>query len=403
MSAFSGWGALPRALLCAASESKACDADARTPFALPVTLPATFPLSELDARARDIFDRLVSTYLETGQPVGSRTLALSGTQLSPASIRAVMADLTRMGLLESPHVSAGRQPTHAGLRLYVDGLLEYGDVSTAQRRALEAEIAAAGREPDAVFAQASAMMAGFAGGAGLVLAPERTRGAALRHVEFVALDDGRLLAILVRADGRVENRLMAAAPGLVSGSLERAGNFLSARLRGRTLSEARADILSEIADGRAQIDRTAAALIRRGLADWTDEPVASRKLIIRGQARLLDNLDTRTNVAGDLERIQSLFEELERKEALIGLLDSTEHADGVRIFIGTENPLFSLSGSSTVVAPFYKAGDHGKGRLVGALGVIGPTRLNYGRVIPMVDLTAQLVGESLSPRPTTKD
>ena len=356
--------------------------------------PATFPLSELDARARRIFASVVSTYLETGQPVGSRTLALSSSNLSPASIRAVMAELTRMGLLESPHVSAGRQPTQAGLRLYVDGLLEIGDVSAEERAALESQIAAGGRDPEQVFTEASALMAGLAGGAGLVLAPDTASDTALRHVEFVGLEDGRTLVVMVHADGRVENRLMPRPDGLLPSSLEMAGNFLSARLRGRRLSDARADILAEIKQGRAAIDRAAAALIEQGLADWTDEPRASRKLIIRGQARLLDSLGSGHNVGADVERIRMLFEELEHKEALIALLDQTEHADGVRIFIGTENPLFSLSESSVVVAP-YRDRD---GRLLGALGVIGPTRLNYGRVIPMVDLTAQLVGQTLTRR-----
>ena len=357
-----------------------------------MSAPATFPLSELDSRAREIFSSVVSAYLETGQPVGSKTLALSGTALSPASIRAVMSDLTQMGLLESPHVSAGRQPTQIGLRLYVDGLLEIGDVSKEERQRLESQIAASGREPDHVFAQASTMLAGFAGGAGLVLAPEPVKESALSHVEFVGLDHGRTLVVMVHEDGRVENRLMMQTHGVLSASLERAGNFLSARLRGRQLSEARADILTEIEQGRAAIDVAAATLIKKGLAEWTDEPARDRKLIVRGQARLLDNLDARSNVEADLERIRLLFEDLERKEELISLLDQTEHADGVRIFIGTENPLFSLSGSSVVVAPYR---DHA-GKLLGALGVIGPTRLNYGRVIPMVDLTAKLVGKTLT-------
>ena len=351
-----------------------------------------FPLSELDARARRIFGSVVQTYLKTGQPVGSKTLALSGSSLSPASIRSVMADLTRYGLLESPHVSAGRQPTHAGLRLYVDGLLQFGDVSKEERAQLESRIAAAGRAPDQVFTEASVMLAGLAGGAGLVLAPEAPDGDALRHVEFVGLDNGQALVVMVHEGGRVENRLIARPAGLLPSSLERAGNFLSARLSGRRLSEARADILAEIEQGRAAIDTAAATLITQGLASWTEEPAKNRKLIVRGQARLLDNLDARTDVRADLERIRLLFEDLERKEELIALLDQTEHADGVRIFIGTENPLFSLSGSSVVVAP-YRDGD---GRLLGALGVIGPTRLNYGRVVPMVDLTAQLVGETLA-------
>lgn len=360
-----------------------------------MSAPAAFPLSDLDARARQIFSSVVSAYLDTGLPVGSKALALSGTALSPASIRSVMADLTRMGLLESPHVSAGRQPTHVGLRLYVDGLLEIGDISRDERRRLEAQIAASGREPDQVFTEASTLLAGLAGGAGLVLAPEAVRESALSHVEFVGLDDGRTLVVMVHEDGRVENRLMPRPDGVLTASLERAGNFLSARLRGRRLSDAKADILTEIEQGRAAIDVAAAALIKQGLADWSDEPATDRKLIVRGQARLLDNLDARTNVGADLERIRLLFEDLERKEELISLLDQTEHADGVRIFIGTENPLFSLSSSSVVIAPYRDTA----GKLLGALGVIGPTRLNYGRVIPMVDLTAKLVGETLTRRP----
>lgn len=355
-----------------------------------MSAPATFPLSELDARARDIFGAVVSAYLESGLPVGSKTIALSGTALSPASIRSVMADLTHMGLLESPHVSAGRQPTQIGLRLYVDGLLEIGDVAKDERRRLEAQIAASGREPDQVFTEASTLLAGFAGGAGLVLAPEPVTQTALSHVEFVGLDDGRTLVVMVHEDGRVENRLMPRPDGVLSASLERAGNFLSARLRGRQLSEARADILAEMEQGRAAIDVAAATLIKQGLANWTDEPAKDRKLIVRGQARLLDNMDAQT----DLERIRLLFEDLERKEELISLLDQTEHADGVRIFIGTENPLFSLTSSSVVIAPYRDQA----GKLLGALGVIGPTRLNYGRVIPMVDLTAKLVGETLTRR-----
>jgi heat-inducible transcriptional repressor len=356
--------------------------------------PATFPLSELDARARNIFGAVVSAYLDTGLPVGSKSLALSGTALSPASIRSVMADLTQLGLLHSPHVSAGRQPTQIGLRLYVDGLLEIGDVSKDERRRLEAQIAASGHEPDQIFNEASTLLAGLSGGAGLVLAQEPVTGSALSHVEFVGLDDGRTLVVMVHEDGRVENRLMPRPNGVLSASLERAGNFLSARLRGRQLSEARADILTEIEQGRAAIDVAAATLIKQGLANWSDEPAKDRKLIVRGQARLLDNLGARTNVEADLERIRMLFEDLERKEELIALLDQTEHADGVRIFIGTENPMFSLSSSSVVIAPYRDRA----GTLLGALGVIGPTRLNYGRVIPMVDLTAKLVGETLNRR-----
>ena len=360
-------------------------------------LPNTLSLTDLDTRARDIFRDIVEGYLTSGQPVGSKTLAMSGGRtLSPATIRNTMADLTRYGLLASPHVSAGRIPTQAGLRLFVDGLLEIGDLSSREQKSLEAQLAAAGQAPDLMMQHASAMLAGLAGGAGLVLTPSvpaKTAGP-LKHVEFVNLEGGQALVVMVYADGHVENRLMPRPDGLLPASLERAGNFLSARLKGRRLDEAREDILAEIAQGQAQIDAAAAKLITQGLASWsgpknskTQKNTANRSLIVRGRAQLLDNLEAQT----DLERIRLLFEDLERKEDLIALLDRAETADGVKIFIGTENPLFSLSGSSVVVAPYRDTQQN----IIGAVGVIGPTRINYARVIPMVDYTAQLVGKML--------
>lgn len=351
-----------------------------------------FSLSDLDMRARHIFCDVVEAYLDSGQPVGSKTLALSsGQSLSPATIRNTMAELSRYGLLASPHVSAGRIPTQAGLRLFVDGLLEVGDLGQVEQARLEAKLSAAPQSSEEFMAQAGDMLAGLAGGAGLVLTPHSAPNSALRHVEFVALDDGQALVVLVYEDGRVENRLMPRPEGLLPASLERAGNFLSNRLKGRRLEEARADILEEIARGHAQIDAAAASLIEQGLASWSGEETetqSKRALIVRGRAQLLDNLEAQT----DLERIRLLFEDLERKEELIALLDRTEQADGVKIFIGTENPLFSLSGSSVVVAPYRDATQ----KIIGAVGVIGPTRLNYARVIPMVDYTAQLVGRWLN-------
>lgn len=354
----------------------------------------TFTLSDLDSRARHIFRDIVESYLKTGIPVGSKTLALSGGRsLSPATIRNTMAELSRFGLLAAPHVSAGRVPTQAGLRLFVDGLLEVGDLGVTERQRLETRLSGLEQSPDQFLEQASGMLAGLAGGAGLVLSPSAApQSPPLRHVEFVALDDGQALVVLVYTDGRIENRLMPRPEGLLPASLERAGNFLSARLKGRRLEEARADILEEMEKGQAQIDAAAESLIKQGLADWSGETEATdikRALIVRGRAQLLDNLEAQT----DLERIRLLFEDLERKEELIALLDRTEEADGVKIFIGTENPLFSLSGSSLVIAPYRDAAQN----ILGAVGVIGPTRLNYARVIPMVDYTAQLVGRRLDP------
>ncbi len=354
-------------------------------------ISAQLNLSDMDTRARAVFKDIVQSYLETGQPIGSRTLALSGGRtLSPATIRNTMADLTRYGLLAAPHVSAGRIPTQMGLRLFVDGLLELGDLTSSEQSRLEQQLTHMKRNPTSVLEQASSLLAGLAGGAGLVLTPEQDSSKAVRHVEFVNLGGEQTLVVLVYVDGQVENRLMPYPAGLLPSSLEHAGNFLSTRLKGRKLSEAREDILTEIKDGLAAIDAAASNLIEQGLAAWSDDSAgrSERALIVRGRARLLDNLEAQT----DLERIQLLFRDLEQKEDLIALLDRAEEADGVKIFIGTENPMFSLSGSSVVVAPYRDAEQN----IIGALGVIGPTRLNYGRVIPVVDYTAQLVGKLLS-------
>lgn len=342
-------------------------------------------LAELDARSRRIFRELVETYLNTGEPVGSRTLSKRPElELSPASIRNTMADLAASGLLTAPHASAGRMPTHAGLRLFVDGLLQIGDLDPEERGEIEERVSAAGRRSEDVLGEASNLLSGLAGGAGLVASPESE--APLRHVEFVNLSPTEVLAVLVSEDGAVENRLMKPPPGLPPAALIEAGNYLSARLRGRTLSEALTEIRTEIAERRAQLDAAAASLVERGLADWSGPD--NRSLIVRGQARLLETVEA----AEDLERIRLLFDDIERQEGLLALLDEARAGQGVKLFIGSENPLFSLSGSSVIVAPYHDRDN----RIIGAIGVIGPTRLNYARVIPLVDYTAQLVGRLIA-------
>ncbi|MCG8443855.1 MAG: heat-inducible transcriptional repressor HrcA, partial [Caulobacterales bacterium] len=330
-------------------------------------------LADLDRRAREIFREIVEAYLETGEPVGSRTVSRSGTlSLSPASIRNTMSDLAQMGLLDAPHASAGRLPTHQGLRLFVDGLLEVGDIAEDERTAIDTQLAGSATSVEGALERASDLLSGLAGGAGMVVSP--TQEAALRHVEFVALGPGEALAVLVFEDGSVENRLLATPPGVTPSALAEAGNYLSARLKGRTLAEARAHVLGELAEGRAALDAAARRLVAEGVASWTGQDADKRVLIVRGRANLLADL----NAAEDLERVRLLFADLERKQDLITLLDQARDAQGVKIFIGAENPLFSLSGSSVIAAPYMNR----EQRIVGALGVIGPTRLNYARVIP---------------------
>ncbi|MGH6956023.1 MAG: heat-inducible transcriptional repressor HrcA [Caulobacteraceae bacterium] len=339
-------------------------------------------LAELDTRARDIFRRIVETYLETGEPVGSRTISRTGVSLSPASIRNTMQDLAALGLLDAPHISAGRMPTHLGLRLFVDGLLEVGDLAEDERRAIEARLSAHGRSMEEALNEASAILSGLAGGAGVVVAPSREAG--VKHVEFVALGPDQTLVVVVFDDGQVENRLMRRPAGLTPSALAEASNFLNARLRGRTLAEARLEVGHELERARRELDTASARLVEEGLAAWSGGAEAERALIVRGRANLIGDSET----VADLERVRMLFDDLEQKEQLIGLLDLVRDAEGVRIFIGAETRLFSLSGSALIAAPYMS----GRQKVLGAIGVIGPARLNYARVIPLVDYTARVLG-----------
>jgi heat-inducible transcriptional repressor len=347
-------------------------------------------LAALNERSREIFRQIVESYLATGEPVGSRNLSrLLPITLSPASVRNVMSDLEQLGLIFAPHTSAGRLPTEIGLRFFVDALMQIGDLSEQDRRSIEAQVAGAHttKSMEAVLTEASQMLSGLTRSAGVVLTAKAN--ARLKHIEFVQLEPERALAVLVAEDGQVENRVLNVPPGLPTSSLTEAANFLNARIRGRTLAEFQVEIEKAVAEGQAELDQLTQKVIATGLASWSGGESNERQLIVRGHANLLEDL----RAVEDLERIRSLFDALETKRGVIDLLGRAERADGVRIFIGSENKLFSLSGSSTIVAPYRD----GKGRIVGVIGVIGPTRLNYARVIPMVDYTARVVTRLLTP------
>jgi heat-inducible transcriptional repressor len=341
-------------------------------------------LDDLNERSRAIFRRLVETYLATGDPVGSRTLSRAvEMNLSPATIRNVMQDLEELGLLGSPHVSAGRVPTQLGLRLFVDGVLEIGDISEAERRQIERSVVSHEDDLTAMLDEAGTMLSGLSHCASLVFAPKRE--APIRHIEFVSLSPERALAVLVTDDGAVENRVFAPPRGLTPSAMRSAANFLSAHLQGRTLAEARAVIAQHIETYRTELDQLAASLVERGIALWDEGGSGGmERLIVRGRANLLEA----GQGADDLDRMRQLFDDLESKRDLAQLLDLAEEGEGVRVFIGSENKLFSLSGSSLVIAPYTDS----RRRIIGAIGVIGPTRLNYGRIVPIVDYTARLVG-----------
>jgi heat-inducible transcriptional repressor len=348
----------------------------------------TSVLAELDERSREIFRQVVEAYVETGEPVGSRTLSRKLTEnLSPATIRNVMADLQEAGLLYAPHTSAGRLPTDAGLRLFVNGLLQGGALSEGERASIDGRCAAEGRSVTHVLEQASQTLAGLSRCASLVFAP-KTEGS-LKHVEFVNIGNGRALVVMVTANGLVENRVIDLPLGLPTSALQQATNYLNARLSGRTIADARNEILRELTEGRAALDELSGKVVAAGIATrgGNDD---DNYLIVRGQSQLLGDV----TALADLERIRQLFEMLETRETMVKLLDAAQEAEGVQIFIGAETALFGLSGCSVVISPFTGTGE-ATDKIVGAIGVIGPTRINYARVIPMVDYTARVVGRLL--------
>lgn len=339
-------------------------------------------LSELSARARDIFRLVVEGYIASGHPVGSKTLAGSGAvSLSPASIRSVLQELQDAGLLAAPHTSAGRMPTEVGLRLFVDGIMQVAEPSAADRAQIQRGLANGGTI-EAALAAASTALSELSSGAGVIMVPHRE--ARLIQLSFVPLGPMRALAVLVGEDGSVENRVIDLPGQVAPSALEQASNYLTSRLAGRTLGEAVAEIRNEIAGGRSALDAASADLVQRGLAMWSVDAAQRPVLVVRGQANLLDD-----SALGDIERVRLLLDELESAEAIAGVLDAAREAQSARIFIGSENRLFSLSGSSVIASPWRD----GEGRVVGVVGVIGPTRLNYARVVPMVDFTAQSLGK----------
>ncbi|MGR3640949.1 heat-inducible transcriptional repressor HrcA [Alterinioella nitratireducens] len=344
-------------------------------------------LAEMNDRSREVFRRVVEGYLDTGAPMGSRTLTRSlSEKVSAATVRNVMQDLEYMGLLGSPHVSAGRVPTQLGLRMFVDGLLEVGDLTSDDRKRLDDTLGDNTSDVTHKLDRLGSALSGVAQGASLVLTPKRE--APIQHVEFVSLSPDRALVVLVFADGHVENRVFRPPPGQTPSSMREAANFLNALAAGKTVTELRRAMETEVQARRQEIDSLARELIESGAAMWVDEGDRTERLIVRGRSHLLDSGPE----TEELERIRTLFDDLERKRDIAEFLELTEEGDGVRIFIGSENKLFSLSGSSLVVSPYMNADR----KIIGAVGVIGPTRLNYGRIVPIVDYTAQLVGKLIA-------
>ncbi|SHL10555.1 heat-inducible transcription repressor HrcA [Roseovarius marisflavi] len=346
-------------------------------------------LDQMNDRSREVFRRVVESYLANGDPVGSRTLTRDFSEkVSAATIRNVMQDLEYLGLLGSPHISAGRVPTQEGLRMFVDGLLEVGDLEATDRKMIDDTVATNSQDVGGILDRIGSALSGVTRGASLVLTPKHE--APIKHIEFVSLGHDRALVVLVFSDGHVENRIFNPPPGQTPSSMREAANFLNSLIEGKTLSDLQTVIAKQIAARRQEIDQLSHAMVESGLAVWEGEGDAYERLIVRGRANLLNSGAEEV----DLERIRTLFDDLERKRDIAEFLELADEGAGVRIFIGSENKLFSLSGSSLVVSPYMNADR----KIIGAVGVIGPTRLNYGRIVPIVDYTAQLVGKLISDR-----
>ena len=346
-------------------------------------------LEEMNNRSREVFRRVVEGYLTDGEPVGSRTLSREFSEdISAATIRNVMQDLEFLGLLGSPHTSAGRIPTQLGLRMFVDGILEVSEVDKNDRKKIDKVVSDETNQVEDILDDISTALSGVTQGASLVLTPKRE--APIKHVEFLPLSTSQALVVLVFADGHVENRLFKPPPGQTPSSMKEAANFLNALMEGNTLSEAKKLIKNEIDFRRQELDTLARDLVKSGLALWEDTEERHERLIVKGRANLLNE----SSQQQDLDRIKNLFDDLERKRDIADFLELTEKGEGVRIFIGSENKLFSLTGSSLVVSPYMNSDR----KIIGAVGVIGPTRLNYGRIVPVVDYTAQLVGKMIADR-----
>ena len=346
-------------------------------------------IQEMNERSRIVFRNLVDSYIETGEPVGSQTLAKALTEeISPATIRNVMQDLEVLGLLDSPHVSSGRIPTQQGLRLFVDALLEVGEISNKEQEIIDHSVKEDPKDLSNILTRAGSVLSGLTKTASLVLAPKTE--APIKHIEFVSLSAERALAVLVTADGMVENRVFEPPLGQTQSDFREAANFMNAYAKGLTLSELREVMEREVSKRKLEIDKIAAQLVKDGLAVWDGKDTDNSRLIVRGRANLIDG----TTAEDDFEKIRELFDDLERKQDIANFINLTEKGEGVRVFIGSENKLFSLSGSSLVISPYMNS-EH---KIIGAVGVIGPTRLNYGKIVPIVDYTAQLVGRTLSER-----
>ena len=345
------------------------------------------PNDDLDDKKKIVLNQIIDSYLIDGAPVGSKTLSKKSEEMaSSSSLRNIMSQLEVMGLIYSPHVSSGRLPTEKGLRLYVDNLLAFQTLYNAKDNLFLKDLNNAGqRGPKELLSEASASLSGMSSHAGIVVVPKTEKD--LKHVEFVRLSKEKALVVLIDSIGSVENRIITIDEGTPDMTFEMAGNYLNSKINGQSIDELRTKINLDIKKRKNEIDALAAGLINKGLAIWANDHSDS-SLIIHGHDKLLDDVQA----IEDLEKIKSLFSTLGNQELSIQLLEDIASASGVKIFIGSENRLFEGTGCSLIIAPIQAY----EQKVFGALGVIGPKRMNYSKIISMVDYTSQIVSKLLN-------
>ncbi|HMB58258.1 MAG TPA: heat-inducible transcriptional repressor HrcA [Arenimonas sp.] len=343
----------------------------------------------LDPRARRLLRTLIAQHIRDGEPVGSRTLAKqSGLDVSPATIRNIMADLEEIGLLSAPHTSAGRIPTAQGYRVFVDSLLQMQPLSDPEIDRLRINMPT-GAGTQSLLANASELLSAMSQFVGVVTVPQRA-AFAFKHIDFVPLDGSRVLVILVFTDNEVQNRIIQTRRAYSPSELEQSANYLNAHFAGRPLADIRAVLLRELRDTRSEMERVLSAAVEiseQTLGGPGSGFASNDDMLLAGQTRLMG-----LNGLSDMDRLRELFEAFSRKREILALLERCTHAPGVRVFIGEESGLAPLEACTVITAPYAS-----QGKVLGVLGVIGPTRMAYERVIPMVQATADLLGAALAP------
>tara|TARA_Y100000590_G_scaffold83785_1_gene93433 strand:+ start:15648 stop:16694 length:1047 start_codon:yes stop_codon:yes gene_type:complete len=341
--------------------------------------------TKLNEISRAILRQLVDFYVETGEPIGSETLSKKmRLKISSSSIRSIMAELQKEGLVYAVHKSSGRLPTDKGMRLFVEGLLEFGRLNENEKNSIESQCKSHGESYKEVLDKASETLSGLSNCAGLVVAPKYQNK--IKQIDFLDLNNGQIMAVLVNENGLVENRIFLSYSKFNDSNLREASNYLNDKLKGKTIEFVKKEILNEIKNHKIELDKVSENLVKTGIAE-----ISSTKenpyIFLHGQSTLLND----EIIKGDLDKLKDLFDQIANKKSFLELMDSTSKADGVKIFIGYKNILFNHSGLSAVMAP-YK---NDQQEVVGAIGVIGPMRINYSRIVPIVDFTSKLVGRIL--------